>query len=181
MARRRRRSKKWLFRLGFLILVVAALVVVYLVWVNYFKDEQKIDEGEEEVVMVEEKQPEEVIDEGQAEVVEKPETVQYEGEDPNVAEELSGVVTYAGVTGEKLMIRVNINQYLSSGTCELRLLLEDDVVVYSDTAGIVSAATTSTCEGFDVPVAGWGAGKYAIIINMTAGEKTGVINGEVKL
>ena len=167
MARRRRRSKKWLFRLGFLILVVAALVVVYLVWVNYFKDEQKIDEGEEEVVMVEEKQPEEVIDERQAEVVEKPETVQYEGEDPNVAEELSGVVTYAGVTGEKLMIRVNINQYLSSGTCELRLLLEDDVVVYS--------------EGFDVPVAGWGAGKYAIIINMTAGEKTGVINGEVKL
>ena len=45
MARRRRRSKKWVSWLIILILLVAAGVVVYLVWDNYFNDRN--DDGVE--------------------------------------------------------------------------------------------------------------------------------------
>ena len=36
---------------------------------------------------------------------------EYAGEDPNEREDLTGVVTYAGVNGNNLMIRVNIDQH----------------------------------------------------------------------
>ena len=113
--------------------------------------------------------------------VEKEEVVQYEGENPNSATDLTGVVTYAGLVGDKLTIRVNINQYLSGGSCALRLLYEDDINVYSETVNIVNSASTSTCEGFDVPRTGLAGGKYSIIINLASDGKTGVINGEVNL
>ena len=44
----------------------------------------------------------------------------------NVASDPLYTISYAGVNGDKLMIRVNINQYLSGGNCSLRLLYEND-------------------------------------------------------
>ena len=118
--------------------------------------------------------------------VEKEKVVQYEGEDPNTEAGLSGVVTYAGVSGEKLMVRVSIDQYLTSGTCELSLK-KDGAVIYSDTAGIVGSASTSTCEGFDILTSSLGAngatgaGKIEININISAGGRSGVISGEAEI
>lgn len=181
MARRRKRSKKWISWLIILILVIAAGVVVYLVWDNYFNDDK--GRSEEQQTEIVDKNADNESEQKETEQVEvkKEEVVQYEGENPNTAAELTGVVTYAGLVGDKLTIRVNINQYLSGGSCALRLVFEDDVNVYSETVNIVNSASTSTCEGFDVPRTGLAGGKYSIIINLDSDGKTGVINGEVNL
>lgn len=166
-------------------LVAVAGAVVYLVWNNYFRD--KKDDGEQQVTtgQVEEKKEENaaaVVEKTDAESgeVEEKRVKQYEGEDPNLAEELTGVVTYAGVNGGKLMIRVNIDQYLTDGSCELTLV-RDGAGVYAGTANVVGSPTTSSCDGFDILVAGLGAGNYGIEIKINSGGKTGVIRGETKI
>ena len=176
MAQKRKNSKKWIFWVLMVVLFVAAAVVCYLVWSNYFRD-KKEDKPTEEQSLVE-KYEEKKVEEKEEETAEKEKVVQYEGEDPNTQEELTGVVTYAGVNGNNLMIRVNIDQYLESGSCELSLM--QNGVAYSDVANIVGSAATATCEGFNVPVSGLG-GDYEIVIKISSGDKTGTINGKVKI
>lgn len=182
MAQQRKRNRKWLYWGLILVLVIVAGVVIYLVWNNYFRDRK--DEGGQQVTagQVEEKQKEIKVEEDDVEggEVEEKKVKQYEGEDPNLAEGLTGVVTYAGVNGDKLVIRVNIDQYLTDGSCELTLT-RDGAGVYAGTANIVGSPTTSSCEGFDVPVAGLGAGDYVIEIKINSGGKTGTIKGETKI
>ncbi len=176
--RRRRRSKKWISWLFFLVLIAAAIVVCSMVFKAYFSDEKgesssEIEgEGEDEKEKTEKDEPEE------GEVVKKEEVVQYDGEDPNNSGEITGVITYAGVVNGNLMIRMNIDQYLLDGTCELRLE-ENGVEVYEDSAGLIDSAATVTCEGFDVPVSEIGGGTYQILIDVYSGEKSGTIIGEV--
>lgn len=176
MAQKRKNSKKWIFWVLMLVLFVAAAVVCYLVWNNYFRD-KKEDKPTEEQSLVEEHE-EKKAEEKKEETIEKKKVVQYEGEDPNTQEELTGVVTYAGINGDNLMIRVNIDQYLESGSCELSLM--QNGVAYSDVASIVGSAATATCEGFNVPVSGLG-GDYEIVIKISSGDKTGTINGKVEI
>ena len=179
--RRRRRSKKWLGRILILILIIVAIVVGYFVWDSYFKDKKPEEGGNnpKETTKVEDKK-EEKIEKQEDEVVEKEKVKQYEGEDPNVANDLTGVVTYAGVAGSELIIRVNIDQYLAEGNCRLSLL-QDGAVVYSDTAEIIDSASTATCAGFNIPTVNLGAGEMGIRIELEANDKRGVIAGEVEL
>ena len=174
--KKNKKSKKLLSVVLFLVLFIAAGVVAYLVWDGYFKEEKKEDESSE----VEEAVDDEEGGKGAAgeEIVEKEPVVQYEGADPNEAEDLTGVITYAAVSGDNLMIRVNIDQYLDSGSCELSLV--QGGVKYSDIANI-SSVTTATCEGFNVPVSELGSGNYQIIIKLSSGGKTGTIKGEANI
>ena len=170
-----------------LVLLVAAATVVYLVWDSYFKEkDKKTDNGQQETQRVEEKEKEkleEIVPEAKEEESSEDEgkkVVQYEGEDPNKSESLSGVVTYAGVNGDKLMIRVNIDQFLDDGECVLSLI-QNEATIYSDTASVVGGAATATCEGFDVPVGQIGSGDVEIKIIVSASEKTGTISGRAEL
>ncbi len=178
MAKKHKKSKKWISWLVMLVLFVAAAVVAYLVWDNYFRDKKSDDDQGVEQTQAMSK--EERVMEETSEVVEKPKTVQYDGEDPNIADELSGAITYAGVAGDNLMVRVNIDQYLESGECRMEVQ-RGGAVLYSDEAGIVQNVTTATCEGFDVPVGELGSGEADIIITLNAGGKSGVIRGGVSL
>ena len=64
----------------------------------------------------------------------------------------------------------------------LRLYLEKDgSTAYSTTANLIADVSTSTCEGFNVPRAGFASGNYKIIINLASGDKTGRIEGSVSL
>lgn len=174
-----------------LILLVAAAVVVYFVWDGYFKGKGGgKKESSQEVEKVEERKEGEDggadarIEEGHGqledEVKDGKEIVQYDGENPNKAESISGVVTYAGVSGERLMIRVNIDQFLDDGECILNLV-RNGSTIYNDTARVVGNVATATCEGFDVSVDGIGRGATDIMITINSGEKTGAIAGKVEL
>ena len=168
-----------------MILLVVAGVVVFLVWDNYFNDKKENKQEGQEVEQVEKKESAtkaENGDDGKDEAekaVEQKKVPQYDGDDPNTAEELSGVVTYAGVSGGALMVRVNIDQYLDNGKCELNLIQSGNVV-HSSAVEIVGGASTASCAGFDVPVAGL-SGNYEIVVKLEAGGKRGTIRGEVSV
>ena len=185
MTKKRRRNKKWISWLIWLILFVVGAVVCYLVWDSYFREKstntqntEEVEESKKENVEMPEKKEEEkqIVDDKK----EEKKVEQYDGEDPNDAEALSGVVTYAGVNGEKLMIRVNIDQYLGGGQCKLELM-KDGITVYNNMANIVGGASTATCEGFDVPVSEIGRGALEIVINVSSGDRSGIIRGEMSI
>ena len=179
MARRRKRSKNWISRLFFLILLVAAIVVCYFVWDGYFRDKKPKEERDENPVVEQtEEKKEETLKE--KEPVKKEEAVQYDGENPNENEGLTGAITYLGVSGNDLVVRVNIDQYLTGGSCEINVV-RGGGVLHTELVPIINSAATSTCQGFNVPVSGLGAGKVQVIINMISGEKTGMVSGEVEI
>ena len=174
---RRRRFK--ISNLILIILLVAALTIggIFL----YQTLNQKREEVPQEAPTSQDKEKEPTKSEpseNSAPVKEK--VIQYEGDDPNTAAELSGVITYAVASGSNLMVRVNINQLLGSGTCKLSLS-SGGTTIYSDTAPIVGSASTSTCEGFNVPLSALSSGKYQIIIDLTSGDKSGQITGETTI
>jgi hypothetical protein len=166
-------------------LLVIALAVWFLVW-NAYSRENKSGENEDSGVGTV-KWEDDNIDNNDGmtttvedEQVEKKKVVQYEGEDPNLTEELSGVVSYAGKLGDDITIRVIIDQYLREGNCVLELT-NGDVVVYSKAANVVPMVSTSSCDGFDMPFSELGSGVFGITVKVEAGEKTGVILGEINI
>lgn len=179
--RRRRQRRKWIFRIFFLLLLVAAVVICYFVWDGYFNKEEKPKDGDDILVVVDKKEEDKLgEDAGEVEGVTKEEIRQYDGDDPNEKSELTGVITYAGVSGDYLRIRVNIDQYLSNGRCDLTLARNNETV-FTDSTTIIDSVTTSTCEGFDVLLNQLGNENLKIIVNLKSGEKSGVITGEVNL
>lgn len=104
----------------------------------------------------------------------------YDGEDPNTNASLTGSLTAARFSGDKLVIRVNIDQYLSSGTCNLAV--SDGAHQLAKSATLIPSAATSTCEGFDI--AGSELSSFArplyITISLTSGDKSGIIEGKVE-
>lgn len=182
MAKRRRRNKKWLKVILFLILIIVAGVVCFLVWDSYFKDDNSKVEGEtieQPIVEQGNTEAESEVEEG-VEVIEKEEVLQYDGADPNDSVDLTGVITYTNVANGVLTIRVNIDQYISAGSCEL-ILGRGGAEIYSETVQMIDSASTSTCKGFDISMDGLGSGSTSIIINLSGDNKNGVISGEVVL
>ena len=109
-----------------------------------------------------------------------PENVQYDGTNPNLNDVITGAITYAGVSNDELVIRVNIDQYLNQGTCNL-ILSRDGVDVYGREAAIIDSASTSTCEGFNIPLSELTTGKYQVRIKLSSERKTGLIMGEASV
>lgn len=184
--KRKNKSKKWIFWILLAVVFVVAGVVAYFVGRTFFKDQAGILEPENQTEQIEESSMVEIED-GQDntddEDADMPESKvkQFEGGDPNKLPELTGVINRINVNENGVLeIRADIAQYLSNGTCEL-IMQQDGATIYNNSAVIVPLATTSTCDGFDVPVSQLGAGNYQIIINMSAGEKTGTLTGEVAL
>ena len=183
--KRRRKNKNTLTVIFFLLLIVAAGVICYLVWDNYFRDKQP------EPAMVPQVVDDPVIKDGKGGTDEKtpeptPESekkqtpAQYDGDNPNTAKGITGVITYAGVNGGYYMIRVNIDQYLNGGTCKLALK-QGGNNIYTATAPVIDAASTSTCEGFNVPLSGLPKGAADIVITVSSGNMGGTITGSANL
>lgn len=178
---KRKNNRKWI--IGGVILVVAIVIGagVALALKNGNQDTEKTEEiVKEGPAKEEEKKEEETEEEYSERMAEQKRIKQYEGEDPNKAEELSGAVTYAGVNNEALIIGVNIDQFLSSGSCALSLV-RNESEIYSANASIMAEVSTSTCDGFSIPTVSLGNGATEIIIKLSSGGKTGTIKGEVNL
>lgn len=110
----------------------------------------------------------------------KKEILQYDGNNPNTTEKLSGVISYTGVTGGSLVIRVNIDQYLTSGNCTLNLI-KNGTIIYSTDVRIETSVTTSTCSGFDIQISEFGSGKIEIEVILESDGKRGIITGEAEI
>ena len=88
---------------------------------------------------------------------------QYEGQDVNQLDKLTGTVT--------------INQFLKlPGTCKLTVFSSGNSV-YSETVNVVSNPSSGSCEGFDIPLANLPSGNLNFKIEVNANQKTGLIEG----
>jgi len=107
---------------------------------------------------------------------------QYEGDDPNTYETLTGSITHAESDGTNLVIRVNIDQNLPRpiGNCRLSLTSGDREFM-TNTSIISTGSIYSSCEGFDIPLDQLAPGDWKIDILLTYGEKNGTLTGEVHL
>ncbi len=179
--KRTRKSRKWISRLFFLLLIVAACVLCYFVWDAYFRDKSpKGDDPKQDESSTQTKTDDKKEEDKTEQKDEKEKVPQYDGDDPNTAPGLTGAITYAGVSNGYLRIRVNIDQYLASGSCNV-ILTRGSTQVYSDYANIVSSASTSTCEGFDIPVASLGSGSTQIKVTFSSGDRSGAVTGETSI
>lgn len=158
------------------------MVVVVLVKNNYFGEKQENNtQQSENTNKPEDKKSEEGSDEtntGETEQEEK--APQYEGESPNKSENLTGLITYADVIDDELTIRVNIDQFLQSGSCNLTMS-RNGVTYYSQSVGIQESVTTSTCDGYKIPVSELSKGDFQVEIDLESEEKSGKITGRVRI
>ncbi|MDO4526543.1 MAG: hypothetical protein Q4B87_00405 [Candidatus Saccharibacteria bacterium] len=183
--KRKYRWVKWLV-LG---LVVVGVVVAVLINNNFNSaprddSEKNAKSAKTEEVSgnsSEEKKEDEKRPDTKEEVVEsEPKAPQYDGDNPNKSETLTGVISYAGVNGGNLMIRVNIDQFLSDGVCNLSLL-KDGRAVYTVSAAIEGSVSTSNCNGFNISASELEGGNYAIEVSLESAGKYGKIVGEVQI
>ena len=178
---RRRRTHHPAVTVFVIVLLVAILVFVSKMLADNTSDNNESDkQNSPEVEKVE--KVEKTVTESQVNQDEEDQKtpIQNDGDDPNTKDFLTGVLTMAEVSGDVLRIRLNIDQYLASGNCELTLT-SNQGVTFTDSAAIVPVASTSTCEGFDIPTSNLATGNWTINISLEAGDKIGTINGEVNI
>lgn len=114
---------------------------------------------------------------------EEPEkTTQYEGEDPNTLEQLTGYLARKGVDDDVLTLVAVIDQYLHTpGSCTITLKNSAGQVVYKASSDAVADVTASVCDAFEIPTTNLANGAYQIEIELSGDNKYGVITDEVTL
>lgn len=175
----RRNNRKYLFWGGGVLLIVLITVgIIVLVKKNNNTDMGYNERDETEVII--EDETEEKNETTSDPLPKKEEVKQYDGDNPNATDELTGVISYMSVSGDNLIVRVNIDQYLSNGNCRLSLSRGEDVI-YEEPVAIEASVSTSTCAGFSVPVSKLLDGKLVIKVVLESGEKRGIIIGETTI
>ena len=110
---------------------------------------------------------------------EKQPVTQFSGEDPNNGGGISGAITYTGISNDTLIIRVNLDQYIREGNCILTV--SGAQTNYTEAARVMDSASTSTCEGFNVPLSFIKDKAVNIIIEVKSDDKSGVIKGQASV
>ena len=101
----------------------------------------------------------------------------YAGEDPNTYNELTGTITFAGISENKFVVSAAIDQYIT-GNCRFEINGPDGSTISAD-IDIMAGPSSSFCSySGPKPEA---HGKYNINIVLTNNNKTGTITGEVEI
>lgn len=110
---------------------------------------------------------------------EKQNNKQYEGSPVDNNNTLTGLINYKGLSGGELVIRTTIDQAISLGTCQLKLTNGQKVV--TKTAPIAQNPSSSTCQGFNVPLAELGSGNWNIDITVVSGERSATLTSTITI
>lgn len=178
----RRRSRRWVGVL-FVMLLVAAGLVVYAVGKEIRDSDGKCAEGD---TSCEEKQAEADSDDDDdkggsgCSLCNKDEpkngsTIESEKDivqqETPTGDTLGMWVTSKNIVNGTLQIRVQIDQVISSGTCSI------EIGDYSASAAVVSEPQGASCEGFDVPTKSYSGDSYTITVK--SGDKSGSVTGAI--
>ncbi len=160
------------------IVLIALLVVliVKMVSSNTERENQPTEETENALVYSEDGDKDEENDlppEDQKVIM------QYEGENPNELDHLTGLITYTEVKDGTLVAMVSIDQYLGNGTCVANLKNDGGIAASAEQA-IEADASTSHCGPITVNLAGASGGKYQLEVVISSGGKTGTITSNVE-
>lgn len=113
--------------------------------------------------------------------------IQYEAADSAAPASLTAYFSTMRLDNSKLTLRVNIDQYLSSGSCQLLVSDAAGQHIIERTAEIVPAASTSTCAGFDLTPADFGLDSLTALakplnleLRLTAGSENGIVRANLE-
>lgn len=112
-------------------------------------------------------------------VTEESGPVQFEGEDPNMAETLSGSISRAEVIQGTLRVYATIAQSLDSGTCTL-IMTDNSGEEYSFVSDIEMNVTTAMCN-FEENIDYASPGTWNLEILLESGDRVGTITGSVEI
>ena len=90
---------------------------------------------------------------------------------PQIGESLSVWVTSKDVVDGILRIRIQIDQNIGSGTCELV------IGEYSVSVPISFEPQSASCQGFDVPVGKFAEKTFAVTVR--SGDRNGIVTGVI--
>lgn len=105
---------------------------------------------------------------------------QYEAENPNTLENLTGSVVYTDADAQSgtITTMVSIDQYLyNGGTCELKVKSGDDVLATASSP-IIADVTTSHCGPITATIPQL-SGAYELEITLSADNKTGLVTTNI--
>lgn len=178
------RSHSWVLALVIIIIIIAIVaVIVYLVKPHSDSPESSDSTTSQQPdTPSDSKTPDD--DSTSPETPDSPENKvqQYEGEDPNDLDELTGVVISKYIENGVLTVMATINQYLhQTGTCTITLTGQNSHDSYIASSDAHADITTSYCENFEIPVSTLTSDTYDIEIKLTGDGKIGTIRDEVKL
>lgn len=103
----------------------------------------------------------------------------YEGENTNASTGLTGAINSKSISGDYLVIRNTINQFVDSGTCELTLRSGNKTVNRS--VEIIQNPSSSSCAGFDIPVSELSPGQWNLEIKVSSENKQMILTEVVNL
>lgn len=78
-------------------------------------------------------------------------------------------------------IRLLIDQVVGAGTCSLSMTSTTNGQDYTATANIQAGPSSSTCEGFDIPLSKLGAGNWSATVSVISGNATGSATKEITI
>lgn len=167
----------------FLILIIAA-AVVYGVLVFVPREQKPSEEEPKDTTTTteEKKETEKKEEESKEEQTTEPapetekNNTQYEGEDPNSYESLTGIINYIGIVDGNLSVRVSIDQ-LVAGACTFAITTPTGKTING--SGELSAGPTSSFCSFSTPATE--SGTWKISVTATSTNKRGIITGEANL
>lgn len=157
--------------------IVIALVVILLVKAIKGNDDtadNSTDEPENVIEYAETDEFDDLAPEDQKVIV------QYEGENPNELDHLTGIITYAEIADNTLSSMVSIDQYLGSGTCTARLKSGEQIILTVE-KDIEADASTSHCGPITMNLSGIGGGRYSLEVEISGGGKTGIVTSKVEI
>ena len=108
---------------------------------------------------------------------EKKAPAKYEGSDPNSYNDLTGIITFGGVSENQFVISVAIDQFIT-GSCKFEATAPDGSVITAD-VDIMAGPSSSFCS-YSGPIPAV-RGKYNVVVTPTSKDKTGTITGEVEI
>lgn len=166
--------------ISFLLLLLLATVVTVLIFKNFHPSPS--------LTPVEPSQPEPsnpVGDDPVQEPIDAPDSKPspYEGEDPNLRNELTGRISYKNVdyASNQLIAIASIDQYLvNGGDCQLQLISGESILASLSLAATPDVST-SVCGPFNLSLNGVPQGTYQIRILVSSNDRRGTIIDQIDI
>jgi cytoskeletal protein RodZ len=106
--------------------------------------------------------------------------IQYDGDKPSAAQNFTGFITNKNVnqSTNQLTIRLTIDQLVQpAGTCTLKLTSTTSSAIVTKTVPTIDNPSSSSCQGFDIPLSELSSGKWQINVQIKNNNKSGEIDG----
>lgn len=89
-------------------------------------------------------------------------------------------VSASGKTDQTFQVRVLIDKLMSDGVCTI--LLQKDGATITKTAKTQALSSSSTCQGFDIPLSSLSSGTWSYTITVTDSDGTNsAVNGSIAI